>query len=55
VHEVLVTDPRIDADDIVVGVFSGEVSLTGTVPGQAQCSEATEAARRVGGGRDRGP
>jgi len=49
VHEALVTDPRIDADDIVVEVFNGEVSLTGTVPSQAQCSEATEAARRVAG------
>ena len=49
VHEELVTDPRIDADDIEVEIFNGEVSLNGTVPSQAQCSEATVAARRVAG------
>ena len=49
VHEELVTDPRIDADDIVVEVFNGEVSLDGTVPGQTQYSEAAAAARRVAG------
>ena len=49
VHEELVTDPRIDADDIVVEMLNGEVSLNGTVPSQAQCSEATVAARRVAG------
>ena len=49
VHEELVTDPRIDADDIVVVVFNGEVSLNGTVPSQTQCSEAVAAARRVAG------
>jgi osmotically-inducible protein OsmY len=49
VHEELVTDPRIDADDIVVEVFNGEVSLNGTVPSQTQCSEAVAAAQRVAG------
>ena len=49
VQEELVTDPRIDADDIEVEIFNGEVSLNGTVPSQAQCSEATVAARRVAG------
>ena len=50
VHEELVADPRIDADDIVVEIFNGEVSLNGTVPSQAQHSEATVAARRAAGG-----
>src|SRR5215468_11208625 len=49
VQKELVTDPRIDADDIVVVVFNGQVSLNGTVPSQTQCSEATVAARRVPG------
>lgn len=49
VHEELVADPRIDANDIVVVVFNGEVSLNGTVPSQDQCSEAVAAARRVAG------
>ena len=49
VQEELVTDPRIDADDIEVEIFNGEVSLNGTVPSQAQCSEATVAAQRVAG------
>jgi osmotically-inducible protein OsmY len=49
VHEELVTDPRIDADDIVVEVFNGEVSLNGTVPSQTQCSEAVAVAQRVAG------
>jgi osmotically-inducible protein OsmY len=48
-HEELVADPRIEADDILVEVFNGEVSLDGTVPSQIQCSEATVAARRVAG------
>lgn len=30
VHEELVADPLIDADDIVVEIFNGEVSLNGT-------------------------
>jgi BON domain len=34
VHKELVTDPGIDADDIVFMVFNGDVSLTGTVPSQ---------------------
>jgi len=34
VYEELVTDPLIDADDIVVEVFNGDVSLEGTVPSQ---------------------
>src|SRR6516162_187201 len=49
VHKELVSDPRIDADDIVVEVFNGEVSLNGTVPSQVQCSEATVAAQRAAG------
>ena len=49
VHEEFVTDPLIDADDIVVDVFNGVVALNGTVPSQAQCSEAAAAAQRVDG------
>lgn len=49
VHKELVTDPLIDAGDIVVEVRNGEVSLTGTVPSQDQVPEATAAARRVAG------
>ena len=49
VHEALVADPRIDADDIVVEIFGGDVTLNGTVPSQAQRSEAAAAARRVAG------
>jgi osmotically-inducible protein OsmY len=50
VQEELAADPRIDADDIVVEISNGEVSLNGTVPSQAQRSEATVAAQRVAGG-----
>ncbi len=49
VQDELVADPRIDADDIEVEVLYGELSLNGTVPSQAQHSEATVAARRVAG------
>ena len=49
VYEKLVTDPRIDAADIVVEIFNGDVSLDGTVPSQAQRSEAAAAAQRVAG------
>jgi hyperosmotically inducible protein len=49
VYEELVTDTLVDADDIVVEVFNGEISLNGTVPSQDQCSEAAAAARRVAG------
>ena len=49
VYEALVADPRIDADDIVVEVFAGDVTLNGTVPSQAQSSEAAAVARRVAG------
>ena len=49
VHEELVADPLIDADDIVVEVFNGEVSLNGTVPSQDQDAEAVAAAGRVAG------
>lgn len=49
VHKELVTDPLVDADDIVVEVFDGEVSLEGTVPSQDQASRAVAAARRVAG------
>ena len=49
VHEALVADPRINADDIVVEIFDGDVTLNGTVPSQAQRSEAAAVARRVAG------
>lgn len=49
VYEELRVDPLIDTDDIEVEVLGGDVSLNGTVPSQAQCSEAAVAARRVGG------
>lgn len=49
VHKELVTDALVDADDIVVEVFDGEVSLEGTVPSQDQASKAVAAARRVAG------
>ena len=35
VHKALVTDRLVDADDIVVVVFNGEVSLDGTVPARS--------------------
>jgi osmotically-inducible protein OsmY len=35
VYEELVTGPLIDADDIVVEVINGDVSLDGTRPSQA--------------------
>lgn len=49
VHDELAADPRVDAGGIVVEGFNGEVSLNGTVPSQAQRSEAVAAARRVAG------
>ena len=49
VYDELVSDPRIDADDIVVELLLGDVTLNGTVPSQAQRSEAAAAARRVAG------
>ena len=49
VYEELRVDPLIDTDDIEVKVLNGDVLLNGTVPSQAQCSEAAVAARRVGG------
>jgi osmotically-inducible protein OsmY len=49
VHQELDNDPLVDADDIVVGVVNGEVSLTGTVPSQDQVAKAVAAARRVAG------
>lgn len=49
VCEELRADPLVDTDDIEVKVFGSNVSLNGTVPNQAQCSEAAVAARRVGG------
>lgn len=49
VQRELISDPFVDADDIVVEVVDGAVSLTGTVPSQAQRAEAAEAARRVTG------
>jgi osmotically-inducible protein OsmY len=50
VSEELRADPLIDTDDIEVRVFGGDVSLNGTVPSQAQRSEAAVAARRAAGG-----
>ena len=47
VYKQLVTDLRIDAVNIVVEVFNGDVWLEGTVPSQAQRSEAAAAAQRV--------
>jgi osmotically-inducible protein OsmY len=52
VHRELVTDPLIEADDIVVELLDGKVSLNGTVPSQNQRSEAAAAARRVAGVTD---
>lgn len=49
VYEELRVDPLIDTDDIQVEVLNGDVLLNGTVPTQAQSSEATVAARRAGG------
>jgi osmotically-inducible protein OsmY len=49
VQKELVSDPLVDAGDIVVEVTDGAVSLTGTVPSQAQRTEAAAAARRVAG------
>jgi osmotically-inducible protein OsmY len=49
VFEELRVDPLIDTGDIEVKVFAGDVSLNGTVPSQAQRSEAAVAARRAGG------
>jgi osmotically-inducible protein OsmY len=49
VSKELATDPSIDANDIVVEVFNDAISLNGTVPSQAQRSEAAAAARRVAG------
>ena len=49
VSRELATNPSIDANDIVVEVFNDGISLNGTVPSQAQRSEAATAARRVAG------
>jgi osmotically-inducible protein OsmY len=49
VYEELRVDPLIDTDDIEVELLNGDVLLNGTVPTQAQCSEAAVAAHRVGG------
>jgi osmotically-inducible protein OsmY len=49
VSEELDTDPLVDADDIMVEVLNGAVSLNGTVPSQAQCTAAIAAAHRVAG------
>ena len=47
VSQELASDPHVDADDIVVEVSEGGVSLRGTVPSQAQRTEAVAAAHRV--------
>jgi hypothetical protein len=49
VHKELMTDPLVEAHDIVVEVFDGQVSLNGTVPSQDQSSKAVAAAQRVAG------
>jgi osmotically-inducible protein OsmY len=49
VSRELATDPLIDADDIVVGLFNGAVTLNGTVPSQTQSAAAAAAAHRVDG------
>jgi len=49
VQKELDSDPLVDAHDIVVEVTDGAVSLTGTVPSQAQCAAAVAAAHRVAG------
>jgi osmotically-inducible protein OsmY len=49
VSEELDKDPLVEADDIVVDVFNGAVSLNGTVPSQAQRAAAVAAAHRVAG------
>jgi len=49
VYEELDVDPLIDPVDIVVEVLDSSVLLNGTVPSQAQRSEATAAAWRVNG------
>jgi osmotically-inducible protein OsmY len=49
VCEELRVDPLIDTGDIEVKVLDSAVSLNGTVPSQAQRSEAAVAARRAGG------
>ena len=49
VSQELATDPLIDADDIVVEVGYGAISLNGTVPSEAQSAAATAAAHRVDG------
>jgi osmotically-inducible protein OsmY len=49
VQQALVSDPLVDASDIAVKVTDGAVSLTGTVPSQAQRTEADAAVRRVAG------
>ena len=49
VYEELRVDPLVDTDDIEVEVLGGDVLFNGTVPSQAQCSEAAVAAHRVGG------
>jgi osmotically-inducible protein OsmY len=50
VSEELRVDPLVDTEDIEVKMFGGDVSLNGTVPSQAQRSEAAVAARRAAGG-----
>ena len=48
VREELRADPLVDTEDIEVKVFDSDVSLNGTVPSQAQRSEAAVAAHRAG-------
>jgi osmotically-inducible protein OsmY len=41
VCQELASDPDVAADDIVAGVANGDASLNGTVPSQAQRTEAS--------------
>ncbi len=49
VYEALRNDPVIDPDDIDVEVMGGDVLLNGTVPSEAQRTEATVAVQRAAG------
>ena len=48
-YEARRTDPEIDRDDSVVEVMGGDVLLNGTVPSEAQRTEATVAVQRAAG------
>jgi hypothetical protein len=48
VCQELASDPHVAADDSVVEVSNGDVSLNGTVPSQVQHTEAVAAVQRIG-------